>query len=61
MEMYNNKDNGEWIEGKGQIVIRSSFKPRNGWDKAFAEMAKNGDDKLMFDDVFEDEDFEEWK
>ncbi|HYW11062.1 MAG TPA: AbrB/MazE/SpoVT family DNA-binding domain-containing protein [Longimicrobium sp.] len=34
----------------GQIVIRAVRHPREGWDVAFAEMARRGDDKLL-DDV----------
>ena len=29
--------------------------PRSGWEEQFALMAKEGDDKLLIDDVFEDE------
>ena len=32
------------------LVIRRGRKPREGWSKAFREMARAGDDKLM-DDV----------
>ncbi|HWK89401.1 MAG TPA: AbrB/MazE/SpoVT family DNA-binding domain-containing protein [Longimicrobium sp.] len=31
----------------GQIVIRAFRHPRAGWDAAFAEMAKRGDDELL--------------
>jgi len=34
---------------------------RKGWAKAFEEMHKAGDDKLLITDVFEDETFEHWK
>ena len=33
---------------------------RKGWAKVFKRMAKNGDDKLLMPNVFEDEKFEEW-
>ncbi len=33
---------------------------RKGWDAAFKEMNKNGDDQLLFNDVFENENLEEW-
>jgi antitoxin MazE len=46
---------------KGHIIIKASSKPRKGWDKAFKEMHASGDDKLLVDDVFEDENLEEWK
>ncbi|HEY8687614.1 MAG TPA: hypothetical protein VIM07_00150 [Chitinophagaceae bacterium] len=29
-------------------------KPRRGWAKAFKRMAKNGDDKLLMPDIFDD-------
>ena len=35
--------------------------PRKGWEKSFKQMNANGDDKLLIDDVFDDETFEEWK
>lgn len=31
-------------------------RPRKDWPEAFQEMAKNGDDKLIIPDFFEDED-----
>ncbi len=46
---------------EGCIVITPIADPRSGWDEQFALMAKNGDDKLLIDDVFEDEEFEEWE
>lgn len=60
IEKYNLRDTVELILEKGQIVIKPSSKPRKGWDKAFKEMAENGDDQLLFNDVFEDENLEEW-
>jgi antitoxin MazE len=30
-----------------EIVIRSSRRPREGWDEAFREMAARGDDRLL--------------
>ena len=60
IEKYNLRDTVELILEKGQIIIKPSSEPRKGWDKAFKEMAENGDDQLLFDDVFEDENLEEW-
>lgn len=42
-----------------QTFTDSSVPPRKDWGKAFEEMHKNGDDKLLIDDVFDDETFEE--
>lgn len=61
LERYKIKDSVELIMEKGQIILKPITKPRKGWDKAFAAMAKNGDDDLLIDDVFDDEDLEEWK
>ena len=33
-----------------QIIIRPLLNPRTGWDKAFRQMAENGDDMLMDSD-----------
>lgn len=60
LEKYNIRDTVELILEKGQIIIRPSSRPRKGWEKAFMEMNANGDDKLLVDDVFEDEIHEEW-
>lgn len=32
---------------QGQLVIRSSAKPRAGWDQAFEEMHRQGHDQLV--------------
>jgi antitoxin MazE len=37
------------------IVLKPVTEPRKNWENAFAEMHKNGDDKLLIDSVFDDE------
>ena len=32
---------------RGQLVIRSAAKPRAGWDHAFEQMHRQGDDQLL--------------
>jgi antitoxin MazE len=61
LEKYNIKDSVEIVLGKNQIVIKPLDNPRKGWEKAFKEMADNEEDRLLFDDVFQDENLEEWK
>ena len=61
LEKYNIQDTVEVILEKGQIVIKPLSRPRKGWEKAFKKMAENGDDRLLINDVFDDETFEEWK
>jgi len=60
IEKYNIKDKVEIILEKGYMIIKPIAKPRTNWDKAFKEMNENGDDQLLFNDVFEDENLEEW-
>ncbi len=61
LDQYNIKDSLEIILEKGRIILKPKSIPRKGWDKAFKLMHDNGDDQLLIDDVFSDEDFEEWK
>jgi antitoxin MazE len=57
---YNISEEVEMILEEEQIVLRPITTPRKGWDEAFKQMHENGDDQLLMDDVFEDENFEEW-
>ena len=61
LEKYKIKDKVELILEKGQIIIKPLSRPRKGWEKAFKEMAEKGDDRLLINDVFDDENLEEWK
>ena len=60
LEKYNIQDKIELILEKGFIVLKPKAEPRRDWEKAFQELHKNGDDQLLIDDVFDDENFEEW-
>lgn len=60
LEKYNIKDKVDLILEKGKIIIQPLSMPRKGWEKAFKEMNENGEDRLLFNDVFEDETLEEW-
>lgn len=60
LDRYNIKDRVEIIFEKGQIILKPISEPRKGWDKAFKKMHQNGDDQLLMNDVFDDENFDEW-
>ena len=60
LEKYNIQDKVELILEKSYIILKPKSNPRKGWEKAFKKMHENGDDKLLMNDVFEDENFEEW-
>ena len=61
LEKYNIQDKLELILEEGQIVLKPASTPRKGWEKSFQQMHENGDDALLIDDVFDDENFDEWK
>jgi len=60
LEKYNIKDKVELILEKGYIILKPKDSPRKGWDKDFKRMHDAGEDKLLINDVFEDENLEEW-
>lgn len=60
LEKYNIKDKVELILEKGHIILKPISSPRKNWEKEFKKMSENGDDKLLMNDVFEDENLEEW-
>ena len=61
LERYNIRDKLEIIFEKGYLILKPVSKPRSGWEEAFKEMHDNKDDQLLFDEVFQDENLEEWK
>ncbi len=61
LDKYNIKDKVELILEKGYIILKPKAEPRKGWEKAFKKMHDSGDDKPLMNDVFEDENFEEWQ
>ena len=60
LEKYNIKDKVELILEKGHIILKPIALPRKNWEKEFKKMSENKDDKLLMNDVFEDENLEEW-
>lgn len=60
LKQYNIKDKVEMILEKGHIILKPIHSPRKNWAKAFEKMHENNDDSLLFNEVFEDENFEEW-
>ncbi len=60
LEKYNFQDKIELILEKGYIILKAKVEPRKNWEKSFKKMRENGDDQLLIDDIFGDENFEEW-
>jgi antitoxin MazE len=60
LEKYNIKDKIEMILEKDQIILKPIDKPRKNWEKEFDKIYINNDDKLLMNDVFDDENLDEW-
>lgn len=60
LERYNITNKVELILEKGYIILKPKSEPRAGWENAFKKMHESGDDKLLIQDAFEDENLEEW-
>ena len=60
LEKYNIKDKVELILEKGQIILKPIDEPRRNWEEQFRKMQANGDDKILMNDVFDDENLDEW-
>lgn len=58
LEKYNFVDKLELILEEDALILKPIKKVRAGWDEAFKEMVKNGDDELLIPDVFEDEEWD---
>lgn len=61
LDRYNITDKIELILEKEQIILRSISEPRKGWDKAFQKIHEYGNDQSLLHDVYEGENFDEWK
>ncbi|ORC35914.1 peptidase [Marispirochaeta aestuarii] len=49
------------VRDKEILIKPVKTRPREGWEEAFTEMHKNGDDALMFPEILDQESFEwEW-
>ncbi|MGI6046938.1 MAG: AbrB/MazE/SpoVT family DNA-binding domain-containing protein [Petrimonas sp.] len=55
LDRYNIQDKVELIFEKNHIILKPKSEPRKNWEQAFNKMHENGDDQLVFDDIFEDE------
>jgi len=60
IEKYNIKDKVELILEKGQIILKPIRSLRKDWEREFEKMHLNNDDKLLMNDVFDDENLEGW-
>ncbi len=55
LDKYDIKDKVELVLEKDYLILKAVSNPREGWDKDFKKMHQLGDDRLLVDDVFDDE------
>lgn len=61
LDKYEIKDTIQMILEEDCIILKPIPNPRIGWGKEFKKMHERGDDQLLIDDIFEEEQLEEWK
>lgn len=60
LDKYNIKDKVKIVLEEGRIILIPIETPRQNWETAFEKMSIERDDKMLMNDVFKDENFEEW-
>ncbi|MFO7670562.1 MAG: hypothetical protein R6W31_12955 [Bacteroidales bacterium] len=66
MERYGFKDKAEMVLKQDYLELKPAASPRQGWDEAFRQMHRKGDDRLLFNDLLlnelpDNDLLEEWK
>ncbi|MEF8811580.1 MAG: AbrB/MazE/SpoVT family DNA-binding domain-containing protein [Bacteroidales bacterium] len=47
-------------EKEGGLFLKPIRKPREGWEEAAKAAHKEGEEEMLFPDVFDDEEMEDW-
>ena len=58
LEKYHITDKVELVLENDYIILKPLAEPRKNWEEAFEAMHRNGDDKLLIDSVFEEENWD---
>jgi antitoxin MazE len=61
LEKYGFVEKIELVMKQDHLELIPVKPPRQGWDEAFKEMHEKGEDRLLDDDVLDDDLWEEWK
>ncbi len=61
LEKYGFVEKIELVMKENHLELKPVKPPRQGWDEAFKEMHEKGEDRLLDDDVLDDDLWEEWK
>ena len=61
IERYGFKEEIELRMNRDSLELKPVSSPRQGWDGAFLQMHKQGDDVMHDGDILDDDILEEWK
>jgi antitoxin MazE len=61
MERYGFKDKVEIVMKQDGLELKPAILPRQGWDEAFKQMFEKDEDRLLNNDILDDDLLEEWK
>ena len=61
LERYRIGEKIEVVMKANHLELRPVKSVRQGWDEKFKEMHEQGEDSLLFEDLPEDEELEEWR
>lgn len=61
LEKYGFGDKIEIIMKQDHLELKPVTPPRQGWEEAFKEIHKRGEDTLLIEDVLDDDIFEDWE
>jgi len=61
LKKYEIRDEVDLILEEETILLKPVTKSRKDWDQKFSELHAEREDRLLINDVFEDESFQEWK
>jgi antitoxin MazE len=60
LQQYNIGEQVELILEENYLILKPIDSPRAKWSGDFQKMGANGDDTLLIDDLFIDENLEQW-
>jgi antitoxin MazE len=61
LDRYGMGNKLELIMKENHLELKALKSVREGWDEKFQEMHEHGDDRLLMDELSEDEELDEWK
>lgn len=61
LERYKFSDKIEIVMREKHLELKPVKSVREGWDEKFRKMHQMDDDRLLIDELSEDEDLDEWK